>query len=145
MTQRIVVLMLGLVLSGAVVQSQSTHPCDQVAPTTLTVQSSGTYKVQFCAKPSDQPEAFTVYTNTVASDLRPLTLVVAANALGNALYEGPQELRFPRGTYQVELSLWNRQYAGGPTQEGAKSAPLSLTGVDDTPPAAAPVIMGIIR
>ena len=134
-------LFLGLA-SGAQAQ---THPCDQTAPTSVTVQSSGTYKAQFCAKPSDGLEAFVVYVNGVASDLRPLTMTVAANASGYALYEGPQELRFQRGSYQVQVSVYNRPYPGGPTQESGRSSPLSLSAVDDMPPPAAPKLMNVIK
>lgn len=135
------VFLLGIASSA---QAQ-THPCDQTAPTTVTVQSSGTYKAQFCAKPADGLEAMVVYVNGTASDLRPLVMTVAANAAGFALYEGPQELRFPRGSYQVQVSVYNRAYPDGPTQESGRSNPLALTGVDDNPPPSTPKLMGIIR
>jgi hypothetical protein len=135
-----------LSLLFAVPATAQTHPCDQPAQTSATVSSSGAYKVQFCAKPSDQLEAFVVYVNGgVAADLRPLTMVTAANVAGYALYEGPKELSFPRGTYLVEVAVYNRPFSGGPTQLSAKSSPLSLAAVDDNPPAAAPKILGVIK
>ena len=137
---------LAMLASAAIPAAAQTHPCDQPAPTTATVSSSGAYKAQFCAKPSDGLEAFVVYVNgTTAADLRPLVMVAAPNTAGFALYEGPKDLTFPRGSYVVELAVYNRQYAGGPTQLSAKSSPLSLSAVDDNPPAAAPKIMGVIK
>jgi hypothetical protein len=136
------VLVVVLVASSA---SAQTHPCDQPAPASVTVQSSGTYKPQFCAKPADGLEAFVIYLNGTASELRPLVMVAAPNAAGLALYEGPQDLRFPRGSYVVEVAVYNRQYEGGPVQASAKSNPLSLAAVDDTPAPAAPKLLGVGR
>jgi hypothetical protein len=61
------------------------------------------------------------------------------------LYEGPKELSFPKGSYLIEVAVYNRPYAGGPTQLSAKSSPLSLAAVDDNPPAAAPKILGVVK
>lgn len=122
-----------------------THPCDQPAPSSVTVSSGSAHKVQFCALASDKPEAFTIYIDNVASDLRPLTMVAPPSATGLALYEGPRELQFATGNHVVQVSLWNVQFTGGPSQEGAKSAPLSLSAVVNNPPAAAPSIRGIVR
>jgi hypothetical protein len=132
-----------LALTGEV--EAQTHPCDQPALTTQTVTTGAQHRVQFCAKPADAPEAFTIYTNGTASDLRALTLVVAPNALGYALYQGPQDLQFAAGAVVIEVTLWNREYAGGPSQESARSAPLSLTGVVGTPVPAAPVGLRVVR
>jgi hypothetical protein len=139
-------LALALLLCGCLPASAQTHPCDQPAPTSATVSSSGAYKVQFCAKPSDGLEAFVVYVNgTTAADLRPLTMVSAPNVSGYALYEGPKELTFPRGSYVVEVAVYNRPYPGGPTQLSARSSPLALAAVDDNPPPAAPKVMGVVK
>jgi hypothetical protein len=141
---RLIVLVLALLALPSMAVAQ-THPCDQSAPTTQTVTTSAQHKVQFCAKPVDVPEAFTVYTNGTASDLRALTLVVAPNALGYALYEGPKNMTFPAGTVILELTLWNREYSGGPSQESARSSPLSLTGVVGNPVPTAPAGLRVVR
>jgi hypothetical protein len=143
MRQTMLVGVLVFVFTALV--SAQTHPCDQNAPTSVTVGSAAAHKVQFCAKPADAPEAFSVYVNGIASDLRPLTMVVAANAQGFALYEGPRELQFPTGSHQVQVSVWAPEFTGGPSRESAKSSPLSLTAVANNPPATAPKILGIIR
>jgi len=125
--------------------SAQTHPCDAAAPTTAIVVVGTSYKVQFCAKPAEAPEAFTVYLNGVASDLRPLTLVTAANAAGLAFYEGPREMSFPRGLHSLQVTIWNTQYVGGPSQESAKSNPLALSAVDSLPIPTAPKLIGVAR
>ena len=139
------VLLGGLILLLPSFVLAQTHPCDASAPTTITVSSGTAHKVQFCARPSDAPEAFTVYLDNVASDLRPLTLVVAASATGLALYEGPKELTFPTGNHVLQLTLWNREYSGGPSQESDKSDPLSLAALTGNPRAVKPIIKGIVR
>lgn len=140
-----VLFIIGALLMWSTAASAQTHPCDQATPTTQTVTTGAQHKVQFCAKPSDAPEAFTVYVNGVASDLRALTLVVAANALGYALYEGPKDLTFAVGTYTVQLTVWNREFTGGPSQESEKSPPFSLSAVVGNPPPVAPKVIGVVR
>lgn len=122
------------------------HPCDGLVSNVQTVTSGGNMKVQFCAKPSEGLEAFTIYINGQPSDLRPLTQVTATtNSQGQALYQGPAELQFQPGTYQIELTVWNVQYVGGPSQESAHSNPLSLSVVSVQPPPTAPKLMGVIK
>lgn len=140
------VALIGLALTGGTVShAAQTHPCDQAARTSQTIGSAAVSSVQFCANPSEGPEAFTIYTNGIASDLRPLTMTVAPNALGKALYEGPRELHFAKGSYVIQVTLWNTPFDGGASQESAKSDPLSLSAVDERPPAEAPKIVGLIR
>jgi hypothetical protein len=131
-----------LLLALATPQS---HPCDQPAANSATVSSQATMKVQFCAKASEAPDAVTVYVNGVAKVRSALTMVMAQNALGFALYEGPKELQFSRGSYVVELTVWAPEFPGGPSQESARSLPFSLAVVDSTPPPTAPKILGIIK
>ncbi len=136
-------VVIGLLGVGSA--SAQTHPCDQGAPSSQTVTTSAQHKVQLCARASDAPEAFTVYTNGTATDLRALTLVVAPNALGLALYEGPRDLTFTAGTVIIEVTIWNRAYPGGPSQESARSSPLSLSAVVGNPNPTAPVGIRVVR
>lgn len=125
--------------------SAQTHPCDGTWSSGQTIRSGAEYRVEFCALASDQPEAFTLYVNSVASDLRPLTLLQQANSAGYALYTGPRELRFPRGEYVLEMTLWNTPYPGAPAVEGGRSSPFRLAVVDDLPSASAPMILRLAR
>lgn len=137
-------LALGLLLIGSLAEAQ-THPCDIAAPASQTVSSSAVHRVQFCARPADNPEALTVYVNGTASDLRPLTVVQAPNPSGLALYEGPRDLQFQRGSYVVQVSIWNTPFPGSAVQESGKSNPLSLGVVDEQPPPSTPLLKGITR
>lgn len=137
---------LGPILGVAVVLTSSqVHPCDAVAPTNVTVVSGAPLKVQFCARPIDAPEAFTVYTDGTPSDLRPMTMTTPPNSFGDALYEGPRELQFAKGSYVIQITLWNTPFPGAASQEGAKSLPLSLTANVSLPLAGAPRIVGLTR
>lgn len=138
-------LTLALLMIASVPVGAQVHPCDTAAPISQTVSSSAVHRVQFCAKPSENPEALTVYVNGTASDLRPLTVVQAQNPSGLALYEGPRELQFPRGSYVVEVTIWNTPIPGGAVQESGKSNPLSLGVVDEQPPPSQPLLKGVTR
>jgi hypothetical protein len=123
---------------------QTQHPCDVLPPSSAIVVTGTTYEVQFCALVADMPEAFTVYTNGVASDLRPLTQSGAPNAAGRALYIGPKEMRFARGTYILHVTVWNNSNTGI-AQESPLSNPLTLSAVDSLPRPTAPVLMGVVK
>ena len=136
------ILLTTLLLAGAM----QVHPCDTTTPTSGVVVVGTSYKVQFCAKPAEAPEAFTVYLNGVASELRPLTLISNTSASGYALYEGPRELSFPRGTHTLEVTVWNKQFQpNGPSQESPRSNPLALTAVDNLPRPTAPKLLGVVK
>jgi hypothetical protein len=123
-----------------------THPCEEPELAQQTVTTGATHKARFCLLVADNPEAITVYVNNVPSDLRPLTRVTATtSASGKALYEGPVELAFVVGTHTVQVSAWNRMFAGGTSQEGAKSGPLALSAVVGAAPPAAPTGLRIVR
>lgn len=143
----LVLAVLVIVGFGAALRTyaQVVHPCDTGAPVSQTVSSAAPHRAQFCAKPSESPEALTVYINSTASDLRPLTVVQAPNPSGFALYEGPLDLQFARGSYVVQVTVWNTPFPGSAAQESGKSNPLSLSVVDEQPPPTAPLLKGVIR
>ena len=68
----------------------------------------------------------------------------APSATGQVLYETPKDLTFPVGNYVLEAATRNREYAGGPLQEGAKSGPFSFAAVLFNPMPSAPTIRGLL-
>lgn len=133
-----------LFLAMALVGGQ-THPCDQAPPTTVTIASGAPYKVQFCS--ADSPEAMVGYVDGTAFDMVPVVARTATpSTTGYTLYESNPFIQVVKGQHQLLVRLYNRNALTGQLQLGdAMPAPFAFTAVDDTPKAAAPKIMGIIK
>lgn len=122
-----------------------THPCDQPAPATQTIQSGAPHKVAFCSAQTANVEALVAYVDGQAFDLLAIVAKTAPSASGMVLYESPLFLQVAKGTHVLEAALYNRNQFTNTLQLGAKSAPFSFDAVEDTPLPTAPVIKGVSR
>jgi len=122
------------------------HPCEQATPPTITLQSGAPHKVQFCSPVSDAPEAMLATVDATPFDLVPVTARSQPSATGQVLYESGVFLQVAKGNHTLAVALYNRNALTGQLQLGdATPVPLSFAAVDDTPKAAAPKIIGIVK
>jgi hypothetical protein len=139
----IIALALALLAVTAFAQ---THPCDQPPVATITLLSGAPHKLQFCVPQSDNVEAVIGFVDTTAFDLVAVTVRTATpNAGGLILLESAPFIQVPKGQHQVYAKAYNRNALTGELQVGAASLPLPFAAVDDTPPAAAPKLMNVIK
>jgi hypothetical protein len=122
-----------------------THPCDQAAPTTVTVLSGAPHKVQMCLPQSANAEAVLAVVDAVPFDLVPIVARTGPSATGQVLYESGAFVQVSRGQHTLTLRAYNRNALTGQMQLGEASAPFNFTAVDDTPVPAAPKILNVIR
>lgn len=139
-------LVVLLSLVGGTPASAQTHPCDQAAPATVTIQSGAPHKVQFCAKASDNVEAILGLVDAQPFDLVPIVAKTATpSATGMTLYESAAFVQVPKGQHTLTVRLYNKNEFTGQNQLGAASAPFVFTAADDTPAPAAPNILNVIK
>jgi hypothetical protein len=131
--------------TAKILAAAQTHPCDQPPPATVTIASNAPHKVQLCAQQSDAPEALLAVVDSQNYDLLPITERTGASATGLVLYETTLFLQVPRGSHTLTLRLYNRNVLTGQLQLGVAAGPFPFVAADDTPPAAAPKFLGIIR
>ena len=137
-------------LSGHIDAGQ-THPCDQVPPAEVTIASGAPHKSQFCSLQSDGVEAVLAILNAGTSGELNFVLVPIAvktptpNANGYILLETAPFLQVPRGQHTLTLKAYNTNKLTGLTQLGDPSLPFPFGADEDTPRAAAPKVMGIVR
>jgi hypothetical protein len=110
-----------------------THPCDQQAPSTQTIQSGAPRFISFCSLATDNVEAAVAYVDGQAYDLLPVTAKTAPSASGYVQYETGTFLQVSRGDHVLEAAAYNRQQLTGLLQLGAKSPPVFFVAVDLTP------------
>jgi len=140
------VLSLTLASIIALAAFAQAHPCDQSTPPTITLQSGAPHKVQFCSTLADAPEAMLSTVDATPFDLVPVTPKSQPSATGQVLYESGIFLQVGKGNHTLTLALYNRNALTGQLQLGdATPVPLSFAAVDDTPKAAAPKIIGIVK
>lgn len=123
-----------------------THPCDQTPVATITILSGAPHKLQFCVLQSDNVEALVGFVDTTAFDLVAVTVRTATpNAGGLILMESAPFIQVPKGQHQVYAKAYNRNALTGQLQFGEASLPLPFSAVDDTPMAAAPKLMNVLK
>jgi len=122
------------------------HPCDAPTPATMTIASGAPHRLQLCAQLTDAPEAMLVTVDGQNFDLVPITPKSQPSAVGQVVYESGQFLQVPKGNHTLQVALYNRNALTGQMQLGTPMPiPLSFAAVDDTPKAAAPKILNIIK
>ena len=137
---------LAMLASAATPAAAQTHPCDQAAPATVTIVSGAPHKVQFCAKSTDNVEALLGVVDAQPFDLVPIVAKTPTpNATGLTLYESGAFVQVPKGQHTLTLRLYNKNQLTGQMQLGDTSPPFGFIAVDDTPPAAAPKLMNVIK
>ena len=123
-----------------------THPCDQAPPPQVTISSGAPHRVQFCSPQSDMPEALVAKLNGAQIvDLVPVVAKTAPSATGKVLYESALFLQVSKGTYTLEIALYNKNSVTGEMQLGLYSSPLSFAVVDETPRPSAPEIKNVVK
>jgi hypothetical protein len=122
-----------------------THPCDQSAPTTVTILSGAPHKVQMCLPQSANAEAVLAVVDAVPFDLVPIVARTGPSATGQVLYESGAFVQVSRGPHTLTLRAYNRNALTGQMQLGDPSLPFDFSAVDDTPVPAAPKILNVIR
>lgn len=141
------VILLSLILVTILeysVDAQS-HPCDQPAPATVTIQSGAPHKVQFCSPANDGVEAVLANVDSVPTDLVPVVAKTAASATGLVLFETTLFLQVSRGAHTLTVASYNTNALTGALQLGPASSPFAFTAVDDTPLPIPPSLRGVVR
>jgi hypothetical protein len=144
-TGRAIVVSLFLVTILDYRVNAQTHPCDQPAPATVTVQSGAPHKVQFCSPAGDGVEAVLATVDAVPTDLVPVTAKTTASATGLVLFETTLFLQVSRGAHTLTIASYNTNAITGALQLGPASSPFAFTAVDDTPLPTAPSLRGVVR
>jgi hypothetical protein len=131
--------------SFATTVAAQTHPCDQPAPATVTIVSGAPHKVQLCLPQTAAAEAILAVIDATPFDLLPITAKTAPSTTGQVLYESGAFLQVAKGSHTLTVRAYNRNQLTGQMQLGDPSPPFSFAAVDDTPVAAAPKVITIIR
>lgn len=140
------VVAMAILLGCANVVSAQTHPCDQPPATNVTILSGAPHKLQFCVPQSDNVEAIIGFVDNAAFDLVAVTVKTATpNASGLILLESAPFIQVPKGSHQVYAKAYNKNQLTGQLQVGAASIPLPFAAVDETPTAAAPKLLNVIK
>ena len=144
--RRCVCLVAVLLLPVRLLSAQTVHPCDVTTAPAAQIRANVVHKLAFCQPATDAIEDVVLYvTNFNGSPLtRTISPMSAPSTTGQVLYETPKDLTFPVGNYVLEAATRNREYAGGPLQEGAKSGPFSFAAVLFNPMPSAPTIRGLL-
>lgn len=136
-------LVVLFVLASTLPAFAQSHPCDQPAATSAKVATTTVVKAEFCSPQSDFVDAVTVYTGTTATNLSTLEQVTPTpNSAGLVQYRITLGT-YAAGTYEVQVSAWNKSGVNGAAQEGPKSSPFALTVVTPNPAPVAPKIVRV--